>query len=79
MRHERSSTSSAMSSSASNTNASSGHFERAVHSLSTREVGCVFGKGTDPCRFAGEVARLPGALVEGPLVGNSPESEGFET
>ncbi len=45
----------------------------------TRDVGRVFGSGTDPCRLAGEVARLPGALVEGALTGSSPESDGLDT
>lgn len=39
----------------------------------------MFGSGTDPCRLVGEAARLPGALVEGALTGNSPESDGLDT
>jgi len=42
-------------------------------------VGRVFGSGTDPCRLVGEVARLPGALVEGTLTGTSSESDGLDT
>ena len=42
-------------------------------------MGKVFGSGTDPCRLAGEVARLPGALVEGTLTGTSSESDGLDT
>ena len=45
----------------------------------TRDVGNVFGSGTDPCRLVGEVARLPGALVEGPIAGRSPESDGLDS
>lgn len=37
----------------------------------TREVGNALDSGTDPCRFAGDVERLPGALVDAALFGSS--------
>ena len=41
-----------------------------TESLPTRLVGKVLGNGTDPCRLAGDVDRLPGALMD--WAGKSP-------
>lgn len=41
-----------------------------TESSPTRFVGKVLGNGTEPCRLAGDVDRLPGALVE--WAGKSP-------
>lgn len=68
-----------MSSSACKLDASRGDRALGWGDAPTRDVGNVFGNGTDPCRLAGEVARLPGALVEGPIAGRSPESDGLDS